>query len=92
MCQIIQQLAREKGVTPDDANYVFTLISDLLVSRIPALKQVLEDVFANAGDDKLSEHISKMIIHLAQHGKKEFETWQMPLQSIIRQPGSDLIL
>jgi hypothetical protein len=92
MYQIVQQLASEKGVKPDDANYVFTVISELLVGRIPALKQVLEDVFANAEDDKLSERISKMIIHLEQHGKKEFETWQMPLQSIIRQQGSDLIL
>ena len=92
MCRIIDQLAVESGVSPDDANYVFTVISDHLVNRIPALKQVMEDVFADAGDDKLREHINTMIILLQQHSIEEYKTWQMPLQSIIRESGSELIL
>ena len=92
MCRIIDQLVSERGFTPDDANYIFTVISDHLIEKIPALKQVMEDVFADVPDDKLQEHISKMIVLLQQHGMKAFKTWQMPHQSIIRQPGCSRIL
>jgi hypothetical protein len=92
MCRIIDQLASERGFTPDDANYIFTRISNHLVEKIPALKQVMEDVFADAPDDELQEHISKMIILLQQHGMKAFKTWQMPHQSIIREQGSSRVL
>ena len=93
MCRIIDHLANERGMKTDDANYIFTCISDHLVNIIPALKQVIEDVFADeAGDDKLREHISKMIMLLQQHAMETFKTWQMPEQCIIRPSGSDQIL
>ena len=92
MCRVIDQLAIERGFTSDDANYFFICISDHLFERIPALKQVMEDVFADAPDDKLQEHISKMIILLQLQGMKAFKTWQMPDPSIIRQPGSSEML
>jgi len=93
MCRIIDELAGERGIKPDDANYIFTHISDHLVNKIPALKQVIEDVFSDeAEDDKLREHISKTIILLQQHCMDAFKTWQMPHQYIIRQSGNDMIL
>ncbi len=93
MCHIIDQLAGERGLKPDDANYIFTRISDHLINKIPALKQVIEDVFSeDAGDDMLQEDIGKAIILLQKHTMKAFQTWHIPGQSIIRQEGSDLIL
>jgi hypothetical protein len=92
MCPIIEQLAGERGIRPDDANYIFNVISNHVVNRIPALKQVMEDIFAEAGDDELRIHISKMIILLQQPGMEEFETWQTPHQFIIRRQGTDQIL
>jgi hypothetical protein len=93
MCQLIDQLASERGMKPDDANYIFSRISDHLVTKIPALKQVIEDVFSdNTADDKLQQNISKTIILLQQHGMKSFQTWKMPHQSITRHQGSDRIL
>jgi len=92
MCQIIEQLAGERGIRPDDANYIFNVISDHLVNRIPALKQVMEDIFAEAGDDELQVHISKMIIILQQPSVEAFKTWQMQHQFIIKRQGTDQIL
>ena len=93
MCQIIDQLAIERGVEPNDANYIFRCISAHLVNKIPALKEVIEDVFADeTDDDKLQEDISKAVILLQLHTMKAFQTWHMPNQSIIRQQGSDHIL
>ena len=93
MCQIIYQLASERGIKPDDANFIFAGISAHLVNKIPALKKVIEDVFADEEvDEQLQEDISKAVILLQQHTMKAFQTWHMPNQSIIRQEGSDQIL
>lgn len=93
MCRIIDQLASERGIKPDDADYIFTCISTHLANKIPALKEVIEDVFADeTADDKLQEDISKAIIRLQLHTTKVFQTWLMPNQSIIREQGSDDIL
>lgn len=93
MCRIVDQLATERGIRPDDANYIFTCISGHLINKIPALKGVIEDVFADEpADDKLQEDINKAVILLQQHMMREFRTWQMPNQSITRQQGNDEIL
>lgn len=72
---------------------IFSCISAHLVNKIPALKEVIEDVFADEGaDDKLQEDISKAVILLQLHTMKAFQTWRMPDQSVIREQGSDDIL
>ena len=81
MYQIVEQLANDTGITPDDANYIFTAIAGHLVGKIPALKQVVEDVFANADSEKLKEHINKLVVLLQQEGMDKFKTWQMPQQA-----------
>jgi len=81
MYQIVEQLANDTGVSPDDANYIFTVIAGHLVGKVPALKQVVEDVFTNADAEKLKEHINKLVVLLQQEGMDKFRTWQMPQQA-----------
>ena len=93
MYPIIERLASERGIAPDDVNYIFSGIFDHLVSIVPELKQVIEDVFENAGEEDLKVHINKMIILLQRQDLDIFKTWSMP-QPIgsIKQPGCDTIL
>ena len=80
MYQIVEQLADETGISPDDADYIFSAIAGRLVGKIPALKQVIEDVFANADTEKLKEHLNKLVVLLQQEGMDKFKSWQMPRQ------------
>lgn len=82
MQQIIEQLAADAGTTVEEANIIFTAISTLLISKIPALAQIIEDVFENAEADKLKTHIRKLIIHLEEQQCKEaFSEWMLPQQN-----------
>ena len=93
MQQIIEQLANDTGIACDEANYIFIAITSHLVYKIPALQQVIEDVFANVDPEKLREHINKLAILLQKQGMDKFKTWQMPQQAeSSRQSGSDQIL
>ena len=93
MQQLIEQLVTNTGITVEDANYIFTAISSQLVSKVPAMQQVIEDVFENVEAEKLKKHINKMIILLQQQQCAEtFGAWIIPRQvgRIIRS-GSDTI-
>lgn len=82
MCQLIEQLASDKGISVDDANYIFIFISGHLLSKIPALSQVFEDVFENAEADKLQEHINKAIrLIQQQQWEDKFKDCIMPPQA-----------
>ena len=81
MCLLIEQLASEKGINVKDANYIFTFITGYLANKIPALNQVIEDVFENAEPNELKEHINKAIELLQQQQWKEkFKGYHMPPQ------------
>lgn len=81
MCQLIEKLAHDKGINVDDANYIYTFISGYLVNKIPALSQIIEDIFENAEADKLKEHISKAIeLMQRQQWKEKFKDYMMPPQ------------
>ena len=81
MCKLIEKLANDKGINVDDANYIYTFISGYLVSKIPALSQLIEDIFENAEADKLKEHISKAIeLMQRQQWKEKFKDYMMPPQ------------
>ncbi|MEP7374278.1 MAG: hypothetical protein ABI675_12860 [Chitinophagaceae bacterium] len=81
MYQIVEQVANDTGITPDDVNYIFSVIAGHLVGKIPALKQVVEDVFANADTEKLKEHLNKLALLLQKEDMDKFKTWQMPRQA-----------
>jgi len=82
MCQLIEKIASDKGISVEDANYIFTFISDHLLSKIPALSQVIEDVFENADEGILLEHISKaMQVIQQQQWQEKFKDCVMPPQT-----------
>ena len=82
MCQLIEQIASDKGINVDDANYIFIFISAHLLSKIPALSQVIEDVFENANEGILQEHINNAIqLIQQQQWKEKFKDCLMPPQT-----------
>ena len=82
MQQIIEQLASESGISIDKANNIFIAISNRIVNKIPALQQVIEDVFENVEAAKLKEHINKLIVKLQdQQCKETFGNWILPQQN-----------
>lgn len=79
MQQLIEQLANDAGTTVEEANIIFTAISSLLISKIPHLAQIIEDVFENVEADKLKTHLRKLIINLEEQQCKEtFGDWMLP--------------
>ena len=90
MQQIIVQLANEAGIAIDEANYIFIAITSQLVTKIPALQQVIEDVFENVDTDKLKQHINKLILLLQEQQSKEtFGAWIIPKRNeITHQEGN----
>jgi uncharacterized protein YbcC (UPF0753/DUF2309 family) len=84
MLQVIEQLAHKTGIPIEDTDFFFTAISSELVSKIPALQQVIQDIFENAESEKLKEHINEMIILLLeQQFMEKFGEWKIPHQTEI---------
>lgn len=93
MQQLIEQLANDAGTTVEEANIIFTAISGLLINKIPALAQIIEDVFENVEADRLKAHIRKLIIHLEEQQCKEaFGEWMLPQRNPTthREQGNEL--
>ena len=79
MCRLIKKIANEKGINPDHADFIYQFVSQYLVKKIPALSQVVEDVFENATEHVLQENIYKAINKIQEEQWKErFANCQMP--------------
>ena len=64
-----------------------------LVSKIPELRQVVNDVFEDVEADILSQHIKKLVSLLEKQSMGNFNTWTMPEQpESVRKSFNDLIL
>ena len=93
MCQIIEQVSSDMGIAVEDATRIFSLFSAFLVSKIPELRQVVNDVFDDVEADILSQHIKKLVSLLEKQSMGNFNTWTMPEQpESVRKSFSDLIL
>jgi len=87
MCRIIDQLAIEKDIALAEANYIYVGIISAMITKVPALKQVIEDIFEDAHEDRLKEHIGKMAsIIQEQQWKEKFKNCMMLPQSEISIP------
>ena len=93
MCQIIEQVSSDMGIAVEDATRIFSLFSAFLVSKIPELRQVVNDVFEDVEADILSQHIKKLVSLLEKQSMGNFNTWTMPEQpESVRKSFNDLIL
>jgi hypothetical protein len=93
MNPIIEKIALDKKITYDDAVYILNEISGHLVRKVPALQQVIEDIFDNVEPDLLNEHLNKMISLLQQQNIESFKNWRMPpLTTTIRSSGIEGML
>ena len=92
MNSIIEQFAIENGIAINDVKEIFSGFSALLLSKVPELKQVIEDVIVNEEPGKLKKHLNEMIILLQEKNTVAFKTWSMPQQSyIFRQSESGVL-
>jgi Flp pilus assembly pilin Flp len=90
---LIKQLAADAGTTFEETGIIVSAITSLLITKLPALTQVIEDVFENVETDILKVNIRKLIIKLEEQQCKEtFGAWIPPPQYITSQgqPGSEL--
>ncbi|QHS63542.1 hypothetical protein [Chitinophaga agri] len=71
MCRFIERIAADKGMLTEDVQCIVTAVTGYLVKKVPALEQVIEDVFEDAGEDLLNDHIGKMIISIQRDQWKE---------------------
>lgn len=78
----IEQLAKDTGITVDKANLLLKAISSQLIIKIPALQQILDDVFENAEDSQLKKNINNLINKLQeQECREKFRDWLIPQQN-----------
>lgn len=66
MQPLIKQLAADAGTTFEEAGIIVLAITSLLMTKLPALTQVIEDVFENVETGILNVHIRKLIIQLEE--------------------------
>lgn len=79
MQQLIEQLAKDTGITHDEINYILIAVSGQIINKIPAMQQVIEDVLENVGTEILKDHINKMTILLQQQQwAEQFGSWTLP--------------
>ena len=82
MHQLIDQFATKNGISTKDAERIFSFIEECLVKKIPQLKRLIEDIFENAGDQSLKEHLEEAIREIErQLWKEKFKDYQVPLPS-----------
>ena len=63
---------------------IFAGIKSALIKKVPALKQVIEDVFEEVHEDRLKEHIGKMAVMIQeQQWKEKFKNCMIPPHSQI---------
>lgn len=88
MCRIIDELAVKNEVKPADANHIFADITAIVTQKVPELKDVLEDIFEEADEKKLKEHIAKMASIIQQRQwQEQFKSCQMPSQQYNLRPS-----
>jgi hypothetical protein len=81
MCQLIDQLACDKGINVNDANCIYAFVADYLVTKMPQLKKVIEDIFENADHEQLQEDIGQAVLLIQrEQWKEKFKDILMPTQ------------
>lgn len=86
MCRIIDELAVKNDIKPADANHIFKDITAVVTQKIPELKDVLEDIFEEADEKKLKDHMAKMASIIQQRQwEEQFKNCMMPSQQYNRQ-------
>jgi len=87
MCRIVDELAKKNHIPPADANQIFTGITAIVTQKVPELKDVLEDIFEEADETKLKDHILKMANIIQQRQwQEQFKSCMMPSQQYNLQP------
>ena len=76
MYQVLKQMANDNGLSIEDTNRIFTAFSGIIVNKIPQLKQVITDVFTNADDELLQEHINRSSALIQQQESDKHKTHQ----------------
>jgi hypothetical protein len=86
---IIEQIAIDKGIAINDINDILIGFSYPLLSKVPELKEVIENIVVDEEPGKLKEHINKMVILLQDKKADVFKTWTMPKETnIFRRSGN----
>ena len=79
MYKFSEQLANECNLSTGDVNVIMMAFLNHLLSKVPAIKQVVDDVLNNASDEILRQHINKLIVELQEQQRKEtFGKWLIP--------------
>lgn len=84
MHQVIEQLANDTGLSIADTNRIFTEFSVIIVKKIPQLGQVINDVFTNADEELLQEHIKRLSALIQQQESDKHKLLQSTLQESSR--------
>lgn len=79
MYQVLKQMANDNGLSMEDTNRIFIAFSGIIVNKIPQLRQVINDVFTNADDELLQEHVKRLSALIQQQESEKHKTYHSPL-------------
>ena len=85
MCQLIENIAHEKGINIEDANYIFSTISEYFIQKIPAFSQVFKDVYDDKDESILQGDINSAIQLIQQ------QQWQEKFKNCVEYPEENSI-
>ncbi|HQW82875.1 MAG TPA: hypothetical protein PK987_00355 [Ferruginibacter sp.] len=66
MYQDLKQFANNNGLSIADTSLIFSELSGIIISKIPQLRQVINDVITNADDELLQEHVIRLSVLIQQ--------------------------
>ena len=84
MYQLIEQLSTDTGVSIEDTNNMLLLFCGAIVKKIPQLQQVIDDVFINADEELLHDHINRLSVLIQQQESEKHKLRSFPGQEYYR--------
>lgn len=74
MCQLIEKAASDAGISIKGANGLFLVFTSHIISKVPELGQLIDDVFADIDTELLQQHINRAASLIQQHEADKYKS------------------
>lgn len=81
MYAIVEKMTEELGLTLEQTEGVFTAVINQLLTKVPELARLIDNVFTEAESEKLNYEVNKVIFLFQQRKMKAFVGWTMPQET-----------
>ena len=86
MYHIVERIATDNGLTPEQAEHAYSAIVSQLLTDVPELENIIDQVFGGVEPEKLQQEIIKLIHQLQYRGHEYLKHMKIPEQTYFRVP------